>query len=661
MTDNMTSYSVVTDNVVVNIEKVEPQAFPGMTFVSLHNPSNLTNCTDHGGSGNMTLRDHVFQTIPGDLQETVERIDISVLSELIFIPHAVFDDSDVRDTLDVNCSWNHSHNSQAIQFVLYENDRLFPSDINGQNDLRNRTNSHESYGGPGSASLLEEGRQMKIGSRVLASKVQGRCVRNLTEPVVIILKHKMKGRTPTCVFWDFDAAGGAGAWSTEGCWVHQTVDDVTECHCNHLTNFALIMDIADQLGAGPLPVEHRTALNWISWLGCGLSMAGLIGTLVALLFVRSLRQLKTTPCHINLSAAMLLAMVSLQVGVKQTDSRVVCGVQAALIQYFLLVSLAWMAVEALLMYQNLVKVVLTPPRFFFCKSCVTAWVVPAIVVTASVSLRWDSYGADDRCWISDAAVFFATFFVPSMIIVVFNSAIFCLVIRAVLVRKVPGDGFTTRRKDRVREARSAIGLMVLLGLTYLFGSFTVGGARLVFQYIFAVTNSIQGFLIFLFFAVIPVYRQRKSKKKRSDLHNKIPPKSRSKISVVSLDVSSRRLRRSSSQSTVESFTDDSEAVRRKVGALPVVEEESSPETDDDGRTSTDIPDETRAPDEPEGQMFRANTETERHDNQRKPNFTSSPHGYCTRGRMFGQGFLRRTQTSTSESQVDLTLWDDEQN
>eukprot|EP00058_Branchiostoma_floridae_P020412 XP_002605902.1 hypothetical protein BRAFLDRAFT_87425 [Branchiostoma floridae] len=591
--------------------EVEPQAFPGMTFVSLHNPSNLTNCTDHGGSGNMTLRDHVFQTIPGDLQETVERIDISVLSELIFIPHAVFDDSDVRDTLDVNCSWNHSHNSQAIQFVLYENDRLFPSDINGQNDLRNRTNSHESYGGPGSASLLEEGRQMKIGSRVLASKVQGRCVRNLTEPVVIILKHKM--------------------------------------------------DIADQLGAGPLPVEHRTALNWISWLGCGLSMAGLIGTLVALLFVRSLRQLKTTPCHINLSAAMLLAMVSLQVGVKQTDSRVVCGVQAALIQYFLLVSLAWMAVEALLMYQNLVKVVLTPPRFFFCKSCVTAWVVPAIVVTASVSLRWDSYGADDRCWISDAAVFFATFFVPSMIIVVFNSAIFCLVIRAVLVRKVPGDGFTTRRKDRVREARSAIGLMVLLGLTYLFGSFTVGGARLVFQYIFAVTNSIQGFLIFLFFAVIPVYRQRKSKKKRSDLHNKIPPKSRSKISVVSLDVSSRRLRRSSSQSTVESFTDDSEAVRRKVGALPVVEEESSPETDDDGRTSTDIPDETRAPDEPEGQMFRANTETERHDNQRKPNFTSSPHGYCTRGRMFGQGFLRRTQTSTSESQVDLTLWDDEQN
>ncbi|XP_019613781.1 PREDICTED: uncharacterized protein LOC109461490 [Branchiostoma belcheri] len=637
--------------------EVEPQAFPGMTFVSLHSPSNLTNCTDHGGAGNLSLRNHTFQTIPGDLQQTVERIDISVLSELIYIPHAVFDQADARAALDANCSWHHSGDTHAIQFVLYENDRLFPSDINGQNDIHNGTSSNEDHGGPSLVSLQED-HQLKIGSRVLASKIQGRCVKNLTEPVVIILKHKMKGRTPTCVFWDFDAAGGAGAWSTEGCWVHQTVDDVTECHCNHLTNFALIMDISDQFGAGPLPVEHRTALSWISWLGCGLSMVGLIGTLVSLLFVRRLRQLKTTPCHLNLSTAMLLAMVSLQVGVKQTDSRVACGVQAALIQYFLLVSLAWMAVEALLMYQNLVKVVLTQPRFFFCRSCVTAWVVPAIVVTASVSLRWDSYGADDRCWISDAAVFFATFFVPTMLIVVFNSAIFVLVIRSLVVRKVPGDGFTTRRKDRVREARSAVGLMVLLGLTYLFGSFTVGDARLVFQYIFAITNSVQGFLIFLFFAVIPLYRQRKTKKKRSDLHCKMPAKIQSRVSVVSLDVSSR-LRRSSSQSTVESFTGDCEAVRRNVGALPSVAEEQ-PEITDDDRPGTDIPDEARTTNEREGQRFPANAVTLKHDDQNSPDFPTPSHGYCPRGRVFGHGFLRRAHVSTSESQVDLTLWDDEQ-
>ncbi|XP_078679906.1 uncharacterized protein LOC144915408 [Branchiostoma floridae x Branchiostoma belcheri] len=390
MTGNMTSYSVVTDNVVVNIEKVEPQAFPGMTFVSLHSPSNLTNCTDHGGAGNLSLRNHTFQTIPGDLQQTVERIDISVLSELIYIPHAVFDQADARAALDANCSWHHSGDTHAIQFVLYENDRLFPSDINGQNDIHNGTSSNEDHGGPSLVSLQED-HQLKIGSRVLASKIQGRCVKNLTEPVIIILKHKMKGRTPTCVFWDFDAAGGAGAWSTEGCWVHQTVDDVTECHCNHLTNFALIMDISDQFGAGPLPVEHRTALSWISWLGCGLSMVGLIGTLVSLLFVRRLRQLKTTPCHLNLSAAMLLAMVSLQVGVKQTDSRVACGVQAALIQYFLLVSLAWMAVEALLMYQNLVKVVLTQPRFFFCRSCVTAWGKISSNLLTTILMPEDNY------------------------------------------------------------------------------------------------------------------------------------------------------------------------------------------------------------------------------------------------------------------------------
>ncbi|XP_078679907.1 uncharacterized protein LOC144915410 [Branchiostoma floridae x Branchiostoma belcheri] len=288
-------------------------------------------------------------------------------------------------------------------------------------------------------------------------------------------------------------------------------------------------------------------------------------------------------------------------------------------------------------------------------------VVPAIVVTASVSLRWDSYGADDRCWISDAAVFFATFFVPTMLIVVFNSAIFVLVIRSLVVRKVPGDGFTTRRKDRVREARSAVGLMVLLGLTYLFGSFTVGDARLVFQYVFAITNSVQGFLIFLFFAVIPLYRQRKTKKKRSDLHSKMPAKIQSRVSVVSLDVSSR-LRRSSSQSTVESYTGDCEAVRRNVGALPAVQEvaEEPPEITDDDRPSTDIADKARTTNEREGQRFPTNAVTLKHDNQNNPDFPSSSHGYCTRGRVFGHGFLRRAHVSTSESQVDLTLWDDEQ-
>ena len=44
----------------------------------------------------------------------------------------------------------------------------------------------------------------------------------------------------SCVFWDFVIQ----AWSTNGCKVStdDSKDDATICHCEHLTNFAVIFD-----------------------------------------------------------------------------------------------------------------------------------------------------------------------------------------------------------------------------------------------------------------------------------------------------------------------------------------------------------------------------------------------------------------------------------
>ncbi len=43
-----------------------------------------------------------------------------------------------------------------------------------------------------------------------------------------------------CVFWNFESNGGKGGWSTEGCWANLTMDNVVRCHCDHLTNFAVL-------------------------------------------------------------------------------------------------------------------------------------------------------------------------------------------------------------------------------------------------------------------------------------------------------------------------------------------------------------------------------------------------------------------------------------
>ncbi|CAG2177935.1 unnamed protein product, partial [Oppiella nova] len=57
------------------------------------------------------------------------------------------------------------------------------------------------------------------------------------------LKHKNRlvlGDRVECVFWDFDHK----KWSSDGCHVMESESnrETTVCECNHLTNFAALMD-----------------------------------------------------------------------------------------------------------------------------------------------------------------------------------------------------------------------------------------------------------------------------------------------------------------------------------------------------------------------------------------------------------------------------------
>lgn len=55
----------------------------------------------------------------------------------------------------------------------------------------------------------------------------------------------------TCVWWDEHAVG----WATDGCRLVLTSPTHTVCHCNHLANMAVMMDVE-----GPLEkpgVQHK--------------------------------------------------------------------------------------------------------------------------------------------------------------------------------------------------------------------------------------------------------------------------------------------------------------------------------------------------------------------------------------------------------------------
>lgn len=97
------------------------------------------------------------------------------------------------------------------------------------------------------------------------------------------------------------------------------------------------------------------------------------------------------------------------------------------------------------------------------------------------------------CWIQEG-VFFAGFLVPALAVIVFNCGVFVMVLHSLKDARPNRGTFFSTALLRLRVSFAA---MVMLGLTWSFGALTVGDARLVFQYLFVICNSVQGFLIFV--------------------------------------------------------------------------------------------------------------------------------------------------------------------
>ena len=109
------------------------------------------------------------------------------------------------------------------------------------------------------------------------------------------------------------------------------------------------------------------------------------------------------------------------------------------------------------------------------------------------------------CFIGDIRVFFGAFLGPIFAILLFNIVIFVLVI-AVLIKhnrkKFKREADQGKMKTIIRLMCSIVGVMSIFGLAWVFGALTVVSRSFGFQVLFAIFNSLQGFMIFLFFCVI---------------------------------------------------------------------------------------------------------------------------------------------------------------
>ncbi|XP_041084297.1 adhesion G-protein coupled receptor D1-like isoform X3 [Polyodon spathula] len=304
-----------------------------------------------------------------------------------------------------------------------------------------------------------------------------------------------------CAFLDYSS--GSGVWSNEGCVRAEGNLTFSTCLCNHLTNFAILMQVVP-LELSPV---NQVALSTITYIGCAISIFCLAITIVTFAILSSVSTIRNQRYHIhaNLSFAILVAQILLLISFRFDSGTLPCKIMAILLHFFFLSAFAWMLVEGLHLYSMVIKVFGSEESkhiFYYG----LGWGSPLVICVVSVTSALNSYGEVGNCWLSLENGAIWAFVAPALFVILVNIGILIAVTR-IISRisadnyKVHGDASAVNFSFRLTAKAVAV-LLPILGISWIFGVLAVNERSLLFQYMFATFNSLQGFFIFLFHCLL---------------------------------------------------------------------------------------------------------------------------------------------------------------
>ncbi|CAF4016929.1 unnamed protein product, partial [Rotaria magnacalcarata] len=315
---------------------------------------------------------------------------------------------------------------------------------------------------------------------------------------------KHKNHSFICAYWDI-SDNMTAQWSREGCNATNVTERSATCLCNHLTHFAVLMNIEEQ----QLPKYIEQVLSMITLIGLVLSSIGLCLTILTFIFFKKLRrhfsQKSLLLLSINLLGVNILASIICLFTLNELNN-LLCTIVASLLHYFVLSSFSWMFIMALIQYLLFVRVFPHQIFAFTRKAAAFAQLVPLILVTIVIYL--DPWGYTKRkdkiCWLSDSSPFYLSFILPIALYIVINSIIYSMVAYSLLCGQTGKKMRTTHTLESRRLSRFSVALscFVVLGLTWIFGLFnlfSIGPMRLLCQMLFCLFASLTGFFIFVLY------------------------------------------------------------------------------------------------------------------------------------------------------------------
>ncbi|XP_028391918.1 uncharacterized protein LOC114516590 [Dendronephthya gigantea] len=332
----------------------------------------------------------------------------------------------------------------------------------------------------------------------LSYLVEGKIVSELQENERILLqfgkanhnKKNNKNDEVHCMFLD-----GKKEWSQRGLTSGQINDKSVECFTNHLTSFSMVIVDAE------LDEENTQIFSLIGYIGSGLSIAALVLTSLVYIFLYNDIQVLSSSrqlVHFNLLVSLGGSQIVFLFGGNRSENEIFCKIVAILLHYFTLASFCWMLLEGVLLYLKLISVYageyIRMRRLF-----AFAWGFPLLFVTVSAAVNIDGYGTEEWCWLSYDISYFWVFFTPAIIIITLNVIIVVAVAHVLYKATHTHEG--NEKQSICAAFRGIVILFPALGLSWIFGVIAVNHDALVWKYLFAILNSLQGLLIFLLYGV----------------------------------------------------------------------------------------------------------------------------------------------------------------
>ncbi|XP_054830307.1 adhesion G-protein coupled receptor G7-like [Eublepharis macularius] len=400
----------------------------------------------------------------------------------------------------INITSTNLTGTERVGFVLYQNDKLFPS----------KTYKIE----------LEE----NYSNRIISGNANGIMVNN----VKIALnpqynRSEFRLYNHACVFWNYSL----NDWDTAGCIKETDLPELLRCSCNHATNFAVLMSFR-------INYKYARPLEILSYIGCGLSIAGLTCTIVFHILIRKERKTAITLMVVSLCSAMLIFNIIFISGIENTNANVNvdensaanimlqsdkegppandwCTAVAALLHYFLLATFMWTALNALQVYLLLVEAKRLLFRHYNAIMSLIGWGVPALFVSITLGATYSNsnYRQEEFCWLAalDSHQNFSVekpllwaFLLPVAFILLFNIIVFGRTIVSV-IWKENKKLISTKKKSVMKNIFATVSIAVTLGITWILGYMMLidhEKTNIVFSYVFCIFSATQGLQIFIF-------------------------------------------------------------------------------------------------------------------------------------------------------------------